>query len=254
MNPTIELINARTSTRTFADTPITTEEKQAVLAAAMRAPTGGAMMLYSIIQVEDQALKDRLAVTCDDQPFIAKAPWVLVFVADFQRWMDLFAITEVTALEGVDSVRPPGPGDFMLACSDALIAAQTAAIAAESLGIGSCYIGDILELGETHAELLGLPEYTFPVAMLVLGRPTSPRQPTPHCTSHVVHTDQYQRLTAAELQAYSDDLGEMYGARMRPGLTNYPQDVYQRKFASAFMAEMNRSVAWWLERWQTPAG
>ena len=57
----------------------------------MRAPTAGNLMLYSIIEIEDQALKDRLAVTCDDQPFIAKAPWVLVFVADFQKWMDLFA-------------------------------------------------------------------------------------------------------------------------------------------------------------------
>ena len=253
MNPTLDFMNARTSTRTFAPTPITAEEKQAILHAAMRAPSGGAMMLYSIIQIEDQALKERLAVTCDDQPFIAKAPWALIFVADFQRWMDLFAMSGVDALDVVQHRTVPELGDLMLACSDALIAAQNAAIAAESLGIGSCYIGDILELGETHAELLGLPNHTFPVAMLVFGRPLVSSAPTPHCTSHVVHTDRYHRLTAEELEAYSAEWEAMYAPHgLKPGVDNYPQSIYERKFASAFMSEMNRSVAWWLDRWQTP--
>jgi len=244
-------MNARTSTRAFAPTPITAEEKQAILHTAMRAPSGGAMMLYSIIQVEDQALKDRLAVTCDDQPFIAKAPWVLVFVADFQRWMDLFAASDVAQLEGLPDRHVPELGDLMLACSDALIAAQNAAIAAESLGIGSCYIGDILELGETHAELLGLPNHTFPVAMLVFGRPMAMRAPTPHCTSHVVHTDRYHRLSDDELRAYSAEFEALYAPHgLKPGIVNYPQSVYERKFASPFMTEMNRSVDWWLRRWQ----
>ncbi len=51
-------------------------------------------MLYSIIEVEDQALKEKLAVSCDHQPFIAKAPFVLIFVADYQRWMDFFHWSE----------------------------------------------------------------------------------------------------------------------------------------------------------------
>src|SRR5665648_29342 len=151
MNETLALIEGRCSTRVFAPAPVTDDEKAAILHAALRAPTGGNMQLYSIIQVEDQALKDRLAVTCDDQPFIAKAPWVLIFVADLQRWVDLFAASGVERLEGVTHRMTPGVGDLLLACSDALIAAQNAVIAAESLGIGSCYIGDILENGEEHA-------------------------------------------------------------------------------------------------------
>ena len=166
MNPVLELIRARTSTRTYSDDSITPDERDTVLNATMRAPTAGAMMLYSIIQIEDQALKDRLAVTCDDQPFIARAPWVLVFVADMQRWMDLFAASDAYTLPGVEHRDAPGLGDLMMACSDALIAAQTAVIAAESLGIGSCYIGDVLENAEIHAQLLALPNHTLPVAML----------------------------------------------------------------------------------------
>ncbi|MGB4441120.1 MAG: nitroreductase family protein [Coriobacteriia bacterium] len=73
LNPTLELIERRRSTRVYDSTPLTTEEREAILHAALRAPTAGGMVLYTIIEVEDQALKDRLAVTCDDQPFVAGA-------------------------------------------------------------------------------------------------------------------------------------------------------------------------------------
>ena len=253
MNPTIDLLNARCSTRAYDPTPPTDDEKQAVLHAAMRAPTAGNLMLYSILEIEDQALKDRLAVTCDDQPFIARAPWVLVFVADFQKWMDLFAATGCDSVPGVPHGVTPGVGDLLMACTDATIAAQNAVVAAESLGIGSCYIGDIMELGETHAEILELPRYTFPIAMLCLGRPGVAPRITERYEKHVVHTNTYRRLSEAELRDVSDDLDSLYGARAsKPGVAGYVQDVYARKFTADFAAEMNRSVAWWLKRWEKP--
>ena len=193
------LLDARCSTRAYDPTPLTADEKQAILHAAMRAPTAGNLMLYSILEIEDQALKDRLAVTCDDQPFIARAPWVLLFVADFQKWMDLFAACGCDDLPGVPAGATPGLGDLMMACNDALIAAQNAVVAAESLGIGSCYIGDIMELGEEHAELLHLPRWTFPAAMLCFGRPKARPHRTEHYERHMVHKDAYRRLTPEEL-------------------------------------------------------
>lgn len=255
MNPTIELLNARCSTRAYDPVPPTDEEKRAVLHAAMRAPTAGNLMLYSILEIEDQALKDRLAVTCDDQPFIARAPWVLLFVADFQKWMDLFAATGCDQLPGVPHGVTPGLGDLLMACTDATIAAQNAVVAAESLGIGSCYIGDIMELGETHAELLDLPRYTFPIALLCLGRPKVAPHITARYEKHVVHTNTYRRLSEEELREVSDDLDREFGDRAsRHGTAGYVQDVYARKFTADFSFEANRSVAWWLERWETPEG
>ena len=119
-NDVLRLLDARCSTRAYDPTPLTADEKQAILHAAMRAPTAGNLMLYSILEIEDQALKDRLAVTCDDQPFIARAPWVLLFVADFQKWMDLFAACGCDDLPGVPAGATPGLGDLMMACNDAL--------------------------------------------------------------------------------------------------------------------------------------
>lgn len=254
MNEVLRTIEQRSSTRIYAEAPVTEEERGAILSAAFRAPTAGNMMLYSIVEVADQALKDRLAVTCDHQPFIAKAPWVLVFVADYQRWMDLFAVSGVDAVEGVEPRTVPGLGDLLLASADAIIAAQNAVVAAESLGIGSCYIGDVIENAEEVAELLALPNHTVPVAMLCFGHlPEGARRRVERDATHVVHRDRYRRLDAADLAAWEQRLQAQYAPKGLPeGTRNYGQAVYRRKFAAAFTHEMNRSAAVWLQRWSTP--
>jgi FMN reductase (NADPH)/FMN reductase [NAD(P)H] len=250
VNPTLKVIESRCSTRAYDPAPLSADECAAVLHAAMRAPTAGNQMLYSIVEIGDQGLKDRLADLCDDQPFVARAPWVLLFLADWQKWMDLFEAGGVDGMPGVPKGVTPGLGDFLMACSDALIAAQTAVLAAESLGIGSCYIGDILENGETVAELLRLPRYTVPVAMLCFGRPKVQGRPQPHYEKHVVHRDAYERLDEDQLLEALDDLGRLHAPRgLREGVANVAQDVYARKFTAEFSVEMNRSAAWWLRRW-----
>ena len=252
-NETIDLMYARCSTRVYDPIPLTEDEKATILGAMMRAPTAGAMMLYSVVEIEDQAVKDELAVSCDNQPFIAKAPWVLVFLADFQKWIDVFGVSNVRRLPGVEHKDVPGPGDLVLACCDALIAAQNAVIAAESLGIGSCYIGDILENAETHARLLQLPNHTMPVTMLCFGRSPEPIEPRKRYTERMVYKNVYRRMSEAEARAMNDDLARLWAPHgLRPGIENYGQDVYRRKFTSDFTREMNRSVAVWIERWQTP--
>jgi hypothetical protein len=105
------------------------------------------------------------------------------------------------------------------------------------------------------AELLGLPNHTLPIAMLCFGRPAKPRRPTPHFDKHVVHKDRYHRLSAEELREASDELAQLHAPRgFRRGIENIGQDVYARKYAAGFTHELNRSVARWLERWQTPEG
>ena len=136
MNETINLLMNRHSVRAYVPDSVSGEEKDTILKAAFRAPTAGNMMLYSIIDITDQSLKDQLAETCDHQPFIAKAPLVLLFLADYQRWHDYFihsGAKDVCRKEG-KPFRTPEEGDLILACCDALIAAQTAVIAARIAG------------------------------------------------------------------------------------------------------------------------
>ena len=164
MNETLRQIKDRKSMRIFKNKPIVAELKKEILNAALQAPTAGGMMLYSIIDITDEELKKQLSVECDNQAFIEKAPLVCIFLADYQRWYDAFDLENCNP-------RTPGEGDILLAYTDAIIAAQNTVVAAESLGIGSCYIGDIIENCENIRELLDLPNYVVPAAMLIYGYP-----------------------------------------------------------------------------------
>lgn len=238
MNEVIRQIFARKSVRAFTGQRITSQQKQAILESAMQAPSAGNQQMYTIIDVTDQALKDKLAESCDHQPFIGKADMVLIFCADFKKWYDLFEQFDCQP-------RRPGVGDLMLAVTDAAIAAQNAVCAAESLGIGSCYIGDVMEQYETHRELLRLPEYVFPAAMLVFGIPTEQqmrREKPQRCSlAYMVHENGYRVMDKPELR-------EMFqkNAVGKP-FEDWVKAFCNRKYNSQFSREMTRSVKEYLK-------
>lgn len=256
MNPTLETILNRKSMRAFEKRDIEPEVKSQILEATLRAPTAGNMMLYSILDITDQAIKDTLVKTCDNQPFIARAPMVWIFLADYQRWYDYFRYSDVPAFcaQRGEEMRLPEEGDLFLACSDALIAAQNAVIAADACGLGSVYIGDIMENYETHQKLLNLPPHVFPIAMLVFGYPTQQqkdREMTPRFDKKfIVFENQYQRLS-------DDQFAEMYAERGKnlpqgkamQDIKNLGQFIYNRKVGSDFSIEMSRSVRVMLKAW-----
>ncbi len=237
MNEIIRALNERRSVRAFTDRPISAEDKTAVLTAATQAPTAGNQQLYTIIDVTDASLKQALVKSCDDQPFIADAQMVLVFCADCKKWYDAYLAC------GCEP-RRPDVGDLLLAVSDANIAAQNAVSAAWSLGIGSCYIGDIMENCEEQRALLGLPDYVFPAAMLVFGYPTEQQltrqKPERVALCHVVHENRYREMGA-------DELERMWSPRTTArGYEAWMRAFCERKYNSDFSREMSRSVAEYL--------
>jgi len=241
MNEVIRQLSARKSVRVFTDQPIDEPIAQAILHAAVMAPTAGNQQLYTILRITDSALLARLADSCDHQPFISRGKLILVFCADCLKWYDAFAHVG-------RSPRKPGPGDLLLAVDDALIAAQNAVVAAESFGIGSCYIGDIMENMEQQREILGLPEYVFPAALLVFGYPTEQqkerRKPERVDMKHIVHENRYRRLDGAELR-------EMFGGKAADGkYEEWMAAFCKRKYNSDFAREMSRSVAEYLKQYE----
>ena len=121
MNEVIRQLHARKSVRVFTDREITPEEKRAVLEAAVQAPSAGNQQLYTILDITDQSIKDKLVDTCDHQPMIAEAKMVLIFCADCKKWYDAYVATDCNP-------RKPGVGDLLLAVCDTVIAAQNAVI------------------------------------------------------------------------------------------------------------------------------
>lgn len=242
MSWTLQELFGRKSVRAYEKRPIAQTEKTAILRASLEAPTAGNMTMLTILDITDKDLKQALVKTCDNQPFIADAPLVLVFLADYQRWYDAYRYE----CGENEQPRQPKAGDFMLAACDALIAAQNAVVAAESLGIGSCYIGDILEHFEEHQRLFHLPKYVVPVAMLCFGYPTAQQKarlkPARFDPKYIVQENAYARADRKTLRAAFTERAQRAGK----DAYNYPleiQAMMKRKYQSDFSREMSRSVA-----------
>ncbi len=243
-NEILSALTARKSVRVFTDEPVTGDERAAILNAAFQAPTAGNQQLYTILDITDPALKATLADLCDHQPFIAKAPLVLVFLADCRRWLNAYRAAGMQP-------RKPGAGDLMLAMADTCIAAQNAVVAAESMGIGSCYIGDVIENVEAMRDALHLPEFVVPACMLVFGRPTEQQQrrpkPARFAESAIVCENVYKDRTPDELRA------DFTARAAANGQQNYDFDTAvqafcKRKYESDFSREMTRSAEiYWKE-------
>lgn len=257
-NETLDLLARRRSVRAYEKTPVRQEDISAMQQAVLRAPTAGNMMLYSVIDIQEPSIKASLADLCDHQSFIAEAPLLWLFAADCQKWDDYYhssgAVEEAQALGR--PYRAPGAGDLMIAACDTMIAAQTAVTAADSLSIGSCYIGDILENYEQVRELLKLPKYVFPLTLVCFGYPKGGYRRTEattirHEVKDIFHTDQYQQKDGQRLSKMFAAHDAAYAASGRLGAENRTTAhyYYLRKYTSTFMLEMNRSVAKMLKNW-----
>ena len=241
MNETIRQLHSRKSVRVFEDREIAEELVKEILDAACQAPTAGNQQLYTIIRVSDEHLLERLSESCDHQPFIKEAKLVLVFCADCLKWQNAYKYC------GCDP-RKPGAGDLMLAAIDASIAAQNAVTAAWSLGIGSCYIGDILENCEEQRDILGIPEYVMPAVMLVFGYPSEQQtrrvKPVRSSLEYIVSENKYPGMDPDYVR------GMLEPKSGNVDYEDWMKAFFKRKYDSDFSREMSRSVEKYLEQYR----
>jgi len=245
MNNIMEIINRRVSIRKFNNKPIAKEVMDDIVLAAMRAATAGNMMMYSIIKVQDKETLKQLSKTCDDQPFIADADTALIFVADLHKWHSYFQLSKVPEYAEKTGRVYTGPtlADCILGVNDALIAAQNATLAAESYGVGNCYIGDIMENIEEHRALLNLPKHVFPATMIVFGHYDHQPQPRPRFEKEfVVFDEKYKQLSNQDISDMFKTHEEKFAKQPVEGFDNYAQQFYNRKIGAVFFEEMNRSL------------
>ena len=238
MNEILRALHLRKSVRVFTEREIEREDKERILNASLQAPSAGCQILYTILDITYQDKKERLAELCDHQPFIAKAKMVLIFCADCKKWLSFYE-------EAGLSPRKPGAGDLLLAVEDALIAAQNAVTAAESLGIGSCYIGDVMEHAEEMRQLLKLPQYVYPACMLVFGYPTEQQKerekPERFSLSDIVCENAYQSKNSEQIRAM---FAKSTGTKT---YDDWMEAFWKRKYESDFSKEMNRSMEVYLK-------
>ena len=211
-NPTIELMQAHVSVRSFTDEPVDDAMLDQVLDAARRAPTSSNWQTYSIIAVRDQGIKERLAELAGGQSHIAQSQVFLAFAADLHRIKIAADIHGSSPAKGLEHTLTP--------IIDAAIVGEAAQVAAESFGLGAVMVGGMRRRSSDVAEVLGLPDEVFVVYGMSVGWPS--RNPTeqglkPRLPAElVIHRDTYSDTGAAELiTAYDTELATFYQARGR---------------------------------------
>ena len=181
------------SIRKFRPAPVPAEVMRGVLEAAVRASTCGNMQLYSLVVTCDEALRRRLAPCHFNQPMVTEAPCLVTVCADvhrFSMWCE-----QRDAEPAFDNFEW-----FLNAATDALLAAQNLAVAAEMQGLGICFLGTTLYTARDIARILDLPKGVIPLTTVVVGYPDEDPGLTDRLPLEaVVHYEKYTDYTAAEI-------------------------------------------------------
>ncbi len=181
----INLLNRHRTIRKYKEQEVSDELLSRILEAGCRASTTGNMQVYSIVVSRDTEMKERLAPCHFNQPMVRTAPVVLTFCADFNRFNKWCRLRN--AEPGYDNFL-----SFTTAAIDALLVAQNVCVAAESEGMGICYLGTTTYLAGKIIEVLNLPKGVVPVTTVTLGWPDEdPEQVDRLPLSAVVHQEQY---------------------------------------------------------------
>ncbi|MFB6364294.1 oxygen-insensitive NADPH nitroreductase [Paenibacillus elgii] len=208
MNAVIDLLQSHRSIRKFKDVPLQPEHIDAIVASAQMASTSSNVQAYSIIAVTDPEKKQELARLAGNQAYVEHSGLFLVFCADLYRLREATELNGETFHQNTES--------FIVATVDATLAAQNAAVAAESLGFGIVYIGGIRNAPEDVSRLLQLPELVYPVFGMCVGVPDQEPSSRPRLPQQaVLHYNGYQADgVRQQIEAYDETMQEYYRERV----------------------------------------
>ena len=201
-SPTLDLILAHGSVRRYKPDPIPASLVETILSAGQRASTSSNMQTYSVIATQSEEKRLALSEIAGGQKHVAQAPLFLTWCADRAR---LNHVCELRGYEqNIDTME-----NFLVAAVDAAIAAQNTALAAESLGLGICYIGGIRSNPTAIIELLKLPKGVFPITGMTVGYPAVETRTRPRLPQEaIVHWESYNQNQEEALLAYDQTMIE----------------------------------------------
>ncbi len=192
----LSILTDRKTIRKYTGKDIGEDLLHQLLDASCRASTTGNMQVYSIIETRDPDIKKKLAPCHFNQPMVENAPVVLTFCADFNRFNKW--CRQRKAEPGYDNFL-----SFMTATIDAIIVAQTLCVAAESMGLGICYLGTTTYMAEQIINILELPPGVVPVTTVTLGWPAeNPEQIDRLPLKAVLHKEKYCDYSQQDIDRY----------------------------------------------------
>ncbi|MGI6344533.1 MAG: nitroreductase family protein [Bacillota bacterium] len=190
MNEVIEAILSHASIRQFTDQDVPDQLIEAVARAGQQAPFTGQM--YACIYTRDQARRERVARLFG--PMIMRAPIFMLYCLDFRK-LEKFIASKGRVNTASDMMM------LFLGIQDVAYFAQNMVLAAESLGLGTCFLGSAPHFDTELREIFQLPERVYPVVGMVLGYPAEAPAPRPRIpTRFVLHQDVYHDLSESEVE------------------------------------------------------
>ncbi|MFT6625769.1 MAG: nitroreductase [Cycloclasticus sp.] len=208
MNDVTELLKSHRSIRKFTDQAVSDELINEIVACGQAAASSSNVQATTVIRIRDGEKRTKLAELAGGQPYVASAGAFLVFCADLHRSKLACELQAGDFSEGMTE-------HFIIATVDVALFAQNCVVAAESLGLGICYIGGLRNNPQEVSELLELPNQVYPVFGLCLGYPgqnpeVKPRLPL----STVLKEENYQQPSdLSGIQLYDEHIRAYYRSR-----------------------------------------
>ncbi|NNC81447.1 MAG: oxygen-insensitive NADPH nitroreductase [Acidimicrobiales bacterium] len=204
----ISLLKSHRSIRKFTDEPVSDELAASIIEAGFAAATSSNLQGTTVIRVRNPETRSAIATLAGGQAQVESAAAFFVWCADLHRSS---VACEMAGGEFVGGMTE----HFIIAATDCAIAAQSAVVAAESEGLGICYIGGIRNDPAQMRELLGLPEQVMPLFGLCIGRPDQdpalkPRLPLAVTLKEEVYNESGD---VAGIEAYDERMREYYRER-----------------------------------------
>ena len=178
----LDVIFSRKSVRSYTDQPVTDQQVETMLRAAMSAPTGMNVQPWRFVVVRDQAVKDKL-FSGPRGAAMAQAPVVFVVCGETTTMRKPFGQPDAEAVE-VEN------GNWTQDCS---AAAENLLLAAEALGLGAVWTAGYPYEDRVNPirEALGLPDNVTPLCVIPCGYPAGDDQPKDKWKPENIHYDKW---------------------------------------------------------------
>ncbi|MGJ7459698.1 oxygen-insensitive NADPH nitroreductase [Halomonas sp. MA07-2] len=206
MNPTIELLKSHRSIRKFTDQPVSRELLEELIRAGQGAATSSHVQAYTVIHVKNPENREKIAELAGGQSYVATCGAFLMFCADMKRPTEAAERTGARVIRGMTE-------QLLVASVDTALMAQNVAIAAESEGLGICYIGGVRNNPQQISDLLGLPDHVYPVFGMCLGYPAHQPDVKPRLPVEAILKEDSYRDDREEVEAFDATMHAYYQTR-----------------------------------------
>lgn len=190
-NETIASQLAHRTIRAYKDQPLTEAEVTTLMDVARHTATSSFLQSCTILHITDPKVREAIGAA-SGQPYVGGTKG------------DLYRNSRIRAEQGISSEALGSINLFLTALEDALLAAQNVVVAAESMGLGTVYLGSILADPRTVVKALELPELTFPIVGLLVGHPDQEPGQKPRMPRSVMTAQN----TYPRVESYSETLAD----------------------------------------------